>query len=433
MKKKLLSFALSLALCLALLPGTALAAPSGWAAEEVNAAAQAGLTTPSVTQNYQASITRGQFCELVVKLYEKLTGETAQAGANPFSDTANPEIVKAYTLGIVKGLSETSFAPDNPINRQEICVMLSRCIDLAIPGSNVAVYRDNGFADKSAIAVWASGAVNYAFDNSIIRGVGGNKVDPLGNTTCEQAILLVYRIYVNQQNLVTDPSAVEADQALRKLVGTYIGGYLPSNGESAVTFRIYKENGSYKAYGESGSLPGKSNIKDSSGYWNVSYDTLSKTYLLEPDEPVVLPEGYSMLTFRGTLEGDVLSGTAPTAFRISRAVTDIRQKLDEAVGTYTGTYFNNTGEVGLTLTIAKDNGSYKAFFDFKNLPGQSNSKEGSYYMHVDYSYLDDIYTLTGYEWVDQPGGYVFADLKGPITGGTFSGDTPTQFRVVKAG
>ena len=82
--RRLTATIFALLLCLALLPGTALAAPSSWAEEEVNAAAQVGLTTPAVTQNYQANITREQFCELVVKLYEKLTGEAAQAGANPF-------------------------------------------------------------------------------------------------------------------------------------------------------------------------------------------------------------------------------------------------------------------------------------------------------------------------------------------------------------
>ena len=431
--RRLTATIFALLLCLALLPGTALAAPSSWAEEEVNAAAQVGLTTSAVTQNYQANITREQFCELVVKLYEKLTGEAAQAGANPFSDTANPEIVKAYTLGIVKGLSDNVFAPGSPINRQEICVMLSRCIDIAIPGSNVSAYRDNDFTDKASIAVWASEAVNYIFDNSIIRGVGGGRMDPLGGTTCEQAILLVYRIYVNQQNLVTDPSAVEADQALRKLMGTYMGAYLPAQGESALTLRVYKESGKYRADFAFTSLPGRTNCKTGSYSMDVAYDGLSKTYVFTSDEWIEKPEGYKLLDLRGTLEGDVLSGAAPTAFRISRAVMDIRQKLDEAVGVYEGTYVNNTATVGLTLTIAKDQGEYRALFDFHNLPGQSSSKEGKYYMHVDYSYMNDTYTLKGYEWIDRPDRYSYANLVGTITDGIFSGSSPTKFQVTREG
>ncbi len=185
--------------------------PSDWALIEINNAKNAGIITTAITRNYQKDITREEFCELVVKLYEKLTNQTATAGADMFDDTDNQEVLKAYSLGIVKGVSSNEFAPYNNITRQEICVMLTRCIDMAIDGSDITSFTTNSFADRSKIANWAVDSVDYAFDNNIIKGIGENKIDPLGNTTCEQAILLAYRIFANKNNLIIFDNLEEED------------------------------------------------------------------------------------------------------------------------------------------------------------------------------------------------------------------------------
>ena len=75
--------------------------------------------------------------------------------------------------------------------------MLVRCIESAIDGIDVGMYDLYEFADGDSIDVWARPFVMYAFEQGIMRGVGGNMIDPLGITTCEQAILLVYRVYDN--------------------------------------------------------------------------------------------------------------------------------------------------------------------------------------------------------------------------------------------
>ncbi len=169
--------------------------PSDWAVNEVNNAKNAGIITNAITKNYQKDITREEFCELVVKLYEKLTNQSATVGTDIFTDTDNQEILKAYNLGIVKGVSSNQFAPYNNITRQEICVMLVRCIDIAIESADISDFNNNNFADKNKIADWAIDYVNYAYDNGVMKGVGNNCIDPLGNATCEQSVLLAYRIY----------------------------------------------------------------------------------------------------------------------------------------------------------------------------------------------------------------------------------------------
>ena len=197
MKKKIVSAILIIAMALTTaLPIVTFASsnPSSWAVEEVNAAINADLVTNSVMVNYQSNITREQFCEMVVRAYEKISGENAEAGDMYFSDTRNAEILKAANLGIVTGYGNNVFGPNDLITREQIAAMLVRMIDKSVSYANINIYNDNYFKDKNSIGDWAISSVNFAYDKGIIQGVGDNCIAPQANTTCEQAILLVYRV-----------------------------------------------------------------------------------------------------------------------------------------------------------------------------------------------------------------------------------------------
>jgi hypothetical protein len=169
---------------------------SDWAKPEIAQAVLYGLTTDHILDHFQQSITREEFCEIVVKLYEASSEKSAVAiDPNPFKDTMNPEILKAYRLGIVNGISADTFAPDKNITRQEICVMLLRQLKAVDPGQNYTAGGIGPFADEAQIAPWAIDSVKFMNQEMIMKGVGANNIDPLGNTTREQAIALVLRTY----------------------------------------------------------------------------------------------------------------------------------------------------------------------------------------------------------------------------------------------
>lgn len=170
--------------------------PSPWAITEIESAKELNLVTSKVLRGFQERITREEFCELAIKLYEAMSGEKAMPiSPNPFKDTANPEILKANNLGIVKGVSEIQFAPYNYVTRQEISAMLYRTLRVAMPEVSLEVSGVTAFADEGLIASWAINEVRFANSHGIMMGVGGNRIDPLGNTTKEQAIALVTRMY----------------------------------------------------------------------------------------------------------------------------------------------------------------------------------------------------------------------------------------------
>ncbi|MHB9093400.1 MAG: S-layer homology domain-containing protein, partial [Eubacteriales bacterium] len=168
---------------------------SAWAVPQIQQAYEYGLTYPDIMTDFKKPITREEFCTIVVKLYGKLTNQTVTAGSSPFTDTTNPEIIKAYQLEIVKGTGAGKFSPDLNITRQEICVMIFRTLEKGVPKLNKNTDDDFPFNDKKTIASWALNAMKFAYKNSIMAGVGGNKIAPLSNTTREQAITLVKRTY----------------------------------------------------------------------------------------------------------------------------------------------------------------------------------------------------------------------------------------------
>ncbi len=168
---------------------------SGWAEAEILEAYNNGLTYPGVMYDYGRFITREEFCTIAVKLYEKLTGTTATPGVDPFEDTDNPDILKAYKLGIVNGISATQFAPSNNITRQEMCVMIYRALDAAGFDTSVDPLAAFPFTDYADIASWAINEVKFCYQNSIMNGTSPTTIDPLLNTPREQAIVLIGRTY----------------------------------------------------------------------------------------------------------------------------------------------------------------------------------------------------------------------------------------------
>ena len=168
---------------------------SSWAKSEIIQAYEDGLTYYGVLSNFNRNITREEFCTIVVKLYERLSGKKTVSYDNPFTDVVSDDVVKAFRLGIVKGTSATTFSPDNKITRQEICVMIARCLEASVSGIKINSNSNLSFDDNNQIASWAKESMGYCYSVGIMNGVGNNRIAPLSNTTREQAIALIERTF----------------------------------------------------------------------------------------------------------------------------------------------------------------------------------------------------------------------------------------------
>ena len=169
---------------------------SDWAINELETAKAQGIIVELLDdRNYTEAITREEFAVTMVKLYEKINGlEVNVPSYNPFSDTQNEEVLKAYALGVTNGTSENTFSPHLQITRQEIATMLMRLIDASgvyISQNDLNVYIE--FDDDVYIADWAKQSIYFMNNRGIIKGKGNNLFAPLDNTSIEEALILAIR------------------------------------------------------------------------------------------------------------------------------------------------------------------------------------------------------------------------------------------------
>ncbi|XID94320.1 S-layer homology domain-containing protein [Paenibacillaceae bacterium WGS1546] len=184
--------------------------PSEWAKKAVNEANALGLVPDRLRSNYQAPITREEFAELIVQtIFAKLEHEAESKSETvywtpekvlrkidvdiAFEDAKQEHVKLAFILGSVNGVSETAFAPDRRITRQEAATMLMNTSHLA----DDVIYRTKEqlrYADFDKIADWAKPAVQASASSGLMEGAGG-RFDYAGKFTREQSIATMLRLY----------------------------------------------------------------------------------------------------------------------------------------------------------------------------------------------------------------------------------------------
>lgn len=168
---------------------------SEWAQVELDKAKELDFITNAIRDNMAANVTREEFAEILMKMYVSVTGKTVAYSDTFFSDTYNPEVLKAAELGIITGNGYGQFKPDNYVTRQEICTMIYRGIKKLRPNLDFNVKDVDRFGDQASIEDWALEGMQFMYKNGILKGDGYGKIDPLGNSTREVATILILRTY----------------------------------------------------------------------------------------------------------------------------------------------------------------------------------------------------------------------------------------------
>jgi hypothetical protein len=173
---------------------------STWATPELEKALEMDLIPLALLDpgvDYTKPITRLEFAGVAVKVFESLSGTKAlPAVINPFTDTNDIDVLKAYNVGITDGTAADKFSPDALLTREQAATMLTRVFKrVTMPGWTLAT--DSGFAlsytkpapfaDDSKISAYAKDSVYFMFANEIISGIGNNMFAPRATTSDEQA------------------------------------------------------------------------------------------------------------------------------------------------------------------------------------------------------------------------------------------------------
>ena len=171
---------------------------STWAKTELEKAEEMDLIPPALeTEDLTRPITRAEFAAVAVRVYERLSGVQALPSViNPFADTDDLDVLKAYNLGTVNGMSANSYGPDLLLNREQCATMLTRVFKrVTMPGwtldtdkrFHLEYTQPARFADDADISDYAWESVYFMVANHIINGIGNNTFAPKNTTTAQQA------------------------------------------------------------------------------------------------------------------------------------------------------------------------------------------------------------------------------------------------------
>ncbi|WAA09698.1 S8 family serine peptidase [Fervidibacillus albus] len=169
-----------------------------WAKDEVEVLASRMITNgQSETEfNPEGKVTRAEFAVLLARAL-KLPTESYEGIFTDVSedlDWAYSGIEAAYRAGIVKGVSEEEFAPNEEITREQMAVMIIRAIEYANSELLDGLDTSKAFADEDQISSYALEDVRQAASLGIVEGRGQNKFEPKEDATRAEAAVMIYRL-----------------------------------------------------------------------------------------------------------------------------------------------------------------------------------------------------------------------------------------------
>ena len=149
----------------------------------------------------QTATTRAQ----IVQILYSLSGSPIVSGAAPFTDLTQDwyknAVHWAYQTGVVSGMSATTFAPNVPVTREQIAVILMGYAQKVLGVSRTWTPADlSRYPDASRVSAWAHNALADTVSLGLISGTlrGGQAyLDPQGSATREQVATILMQFCKN--------------------------------------------------------------------------------------------------------------------------------------------------------------------------------------------------------------------------------------------
>jgi len=217
MKRLRVCLSLFLSLVTLLYPGHAVFASSGPSfTSEMREAIQRGIIPADMQSDYQAEITRLEFCRLLdglekywsegsMDLAAAAAGRGLDRAAVQFTDTNDTTVLACDALGIVAGVGGGKFNPEAPITRQEAARMLYNTAEHLTQvttdefghyprGQSVSEFP-HIFGDSREIRSWARKEITWVYRYGVMAGTNGNLFKPNDGLTREQACTAALRLF----------------------------------------------------------------------------------------------------------------------------------------------------------------------------------------------------------------------------------------------
>lgn len=179
--------------------------PNGWYRDSVEYMLEHNLMNGMTDSIFEPNglSTRAQF----VTILYRAAGAPALSGVpNPFTDVKKDSwyeksVLWAFSSHMVKGVTDTTFAPEKPITREQLVTILYR-----YDGANPILQNHlHGFRDTSNISAYAKDAMNWAVGCGIVKGVTDNTLCPDETATRAQIAAMVSR-YLKAKTAIEVPT-----------------------------------------------------------------------------------------------------------------------------------------------------------------------------------------------------------------------------------
>ncbi|MFD0715477.1 S-layer homology domain-containing protein [Paenibacillus sp. GCM10027626] len=141
----------------------------------------------------ELKVTRAEFAALLTRLL----GLAAQHKAG-FADVEPAAwyaeaIAAAAEAGIIRGVSDSAFAPDRPVTREEMATMLVRAYSVKHGETGVDA-AEPAFKDQKLISAWAAESVSAAYRLGLVKGNEAKLFHPQNFATRAEADQMIYNL-----------------------------------------------------------------------------------------------------------------------------------------------------------------------------------------------------------------------------------------------
>ncbi|MVP01671.1 S8 family serine peptidase [Paenibacillus lutrae] len=147
----------------------------------------------------QSGVTRAQFAAMLARMLQ--LPEAPVQSNQAFRDVAQRDwfadaVARAYKAGLVSGVTDDRFAPNDPITREQMAAMLVRAYAYrsGMDPAAIGVPPHAVFADEQSAGGWAVPFLRQAHMLGLIDGYENGTFRPLGGATRAESASVIYRL-----------------------------------------------------------------------------------------------------------------------------------------------------------------------------------------------------------------------------------------------
>ncbi len=178
-----------------------------WAAADIYTLKEAGIINGKSDKEFdpEGKVTRAEFTKMIVNLFGVKASQNTVAFTDcKADDWFTPFVAAAVEAGYVKGITDTEFAPDKTITREEACTILGRAYAKT---SDKAL----NFTDASEISDFATAYVALLVDMGYVNGYEDGTFLPKNEITRAEATKIIASAFRAAEKAKTEVNEDKTD------------------------------------------------------------------------------------------------------------------------------------------------------------------------------------------------------------------------------